>query len=49
MNILEWCPPGSKRKARPQNSWMQEVISGMRERRELTTRIGSTENKGDRK
>ena len=29
--ILEWCPPESRRKGRPQNSWMQEVRTGMRE------------------
>ena len=28
--ILEWCPPGRRRKGRPRNSWMQEV-TGMRE------------------
>ena len=27
--ILEWCPLG---KGRPQNSWMQEVTTGMREK-----------------
>ena len=30
--ILEWCPPGRRRKGRPWNSWMQEVITGIRER-----------------
>ena len=30
--ILEWCPPGRRRKRRPRNSWMQEVKTGMRER-----------------
>ena len=32
--ILEWCPPGRRRrrKGRPQNSWMQEVTTGMREK-----------------
>ena len=30
--ILEWCPPGRRRKERPRNSWMQEVTTGMRER-----------------
>ena len=29
--ILEWCPPGRRRKGRPRNSWMQEIITGMRE------------------
>ena len=30
--FLEWCPPGRKRKGRPQNYWMQEVSTGMREK-----------------
>ena len=31
--ILEWCPPGRKRrKGRRRNSWMQEVTTGMREK-----------------
>ena len=30
--ILEWYPPGRRRKGRPQNSWMHEVITGMREK-----------------
>ena len=30
--IVEWCPPGRRRKRRPRNSWMQEVTSGMREK-----------------
>ena len=29
--ILEWCPPGRRRKGRPRNSWMQEVTTGMGE------------------
>ena len=34
--MLEWCPPGRKRRRRrrrrrPQNSWLKEVITGMRE------------------
>ena len=29
--ILEWCPPGRRRKGRP-NSWIQEVTIGMREK-----------------
>ena len=29
---LEWCPPGTQRKGRSRNSWMQEVTTGMRER-----------------
>ena len=32
--ILEWCLPGRRRrKGRPRNSWMQEVTTGMRERK----------------
>ena len=31
-SILEWCPPGRRRKGRPRNSWMQEVTTGMSER-----------------
>ena len=30
--ILEWCPTGRQRKGRLQNSWMQQVTTGMRER-----------------
>ena len=30
--ILEWCPPGRRRKGRPRNSRKQEVTTGMRER-----------------
>ena len=30
--IIEWCPPGRRKKGRPQNSWMQEVTTGMREK-----------------
>ena len=30
--ILEFCPPGRRRKGRPRNSWLQEVITGTRER-----------------
>ena len=30
--ILEWCPPGRKRKGRPRNSWVQEVTKGMGEK-----------------
>ena len=29
---LEWCPSGRRRKRIPQNSWMQEVTTGMRKR-----------------
>ena len=30
--ILEWCPPGRRRKGRRRNSWMQKDTIGMRER-----------------
>ena len=30
--ILEWCPPGRRKKGIPQKSWMQEVAAGMREK-----------------
>ena len=30
--MLDWCPPGRRRKGRPRHSWMQEVTSGMREK-----------------
>ena len=30
--ILEWCPPGRRRKAKSRNSWMQEVTTGIRKR-----------------
>ena len=30
--ILEWCPPGSRRKERPRNSLMLEPTTGMREK-----------------
>jgi hypothetical protein len=30
--ILDWCPPGRRRKRRPRNSWIQEVTTGMREK-----------------
>ena len=30
--ILEWCPPGRRRKGILRNSWMLEVSTGMRER-----------------
>ena len=30
--MLEWCPPGRRRKGRLRNSWMQDVTTGMRER-----------------
>jgi hypothetical protein len=25
--IVEWCPPGRRKKAIPRNSWMQEVLA----------------------
>ena len=31
LKILECCPPGRRRRGRPQNLWMQEVTTGMRE------------------
>ena len=30
--ILEWYPPGRRRKERPRNSWLQELKPGMREK-----------------
>jgi hypothetical protein len=30
--VLEWCPPGRRRKGRSRNSWMQEITTGIRER-----------------
>ena len=47
--MLEWCPPGRRRRERPRNSWMQEVATGMRERGELTTWSGSTGRVGEGK
>ena len=32
LRILEWYPPGRKRKERLRNSWMQEVTTRMREK-----------------
>ena len=29
--ILEWYPPGRRRRGIPRNLWMQEVTTGMRE------------------
>ena len=29
--ILEWCPPGGRKKGRPKHSWMEEVTTRMRE------------------
>ena len=46
--ILEWFPPGRRRKGTPRHSWMQEVTTGMREG-ELTTWNGSTEKGGEEK
>ena len=31
--ILKWHLPGRRRKLRPRNSWIQEVTTGMREKR----------------
>ena len=31
IRIFEWCPRGKRRNGRPQNSWMQEVTTGIRE------------------
>jgi hypothetical protein len=31
--ILEWFPLRRRRQGRPRNSWIQEVTTGMRERR----------------
>ena len=37
LKMFEWCPPGRRRrKGKPRNSWMKEVMTGMRDR-ELTT------------
>ena len=30
--ILEWCPAGRTRKGSPRYLWMQEIITGMREK-----------------
>ena len=46
--IMELCPPGRRRKGRPQISWMQEITTRMREG-ELTTWNGSTEKDGEEK
>ena len=46
--ILEWCPPGRRRKGRRRNSWMQEVTTSMREMG-LANWNGSTEKGGERK
>ena len=32
VRILEWCPPGRRRKGRHRNPGIQEVITGMREK-----------------
>ena len=31
--MLEWYPPGRRKMGKPRNSWMQEVTTGMREKR----------------
>ena len=30
--ILEWCPPGGRGKGRPENFWMHNVTTRMREK-----------------
>ena len=30
--MFEWCLPGRRKKGRPRNSWMQDLITGMREK-----------------
>ena len=47
--ILEWCPPGRRRRGRPQNSWIQEVTIGMSEREELAAWNGSIGRGGEGK
>ena len=47
--ILEWYPPGRRRKGRPRNSWMQEVTTRMRESGELETWNASTDRGRERK
>jgi hypothetical protein len=48
--ILEWYPPGRRRKGRPRNLWMQLVKTRMRGGGgELATWNGSTEKGGERK
>ena len=46
---LEWLPPGTRRKGRSRNSWMQEVTTGMREKgindMEWITEKNAKENK----
>ena len=42
--MLESCPPG-RRKGRPQNSWMQKLTAGMREKG-INIWNGSTGNNG---
>ena len=38
--ILEWCPPGRRRKGRARNSWMLDVTTEMRKRdREIDREI----------
>ena len=31
-HVLQWYPPGRRRKGRPRNSWIQEVTNGIREK-----------------
>ena len=28
--VWEWCPPGSRGRGRPRNTWMQEIMTGMK-------------------
>ena len=44
--ILEWCPPGKRRKGRSRNSWMQEVTTGMRERERGIGDLGGSTERG---
>ena len=44
--ILERCPSGRRRKGRPQNPWMQEVLIGMREG---NWRLGMGQKRGEEK
>ena len=46
--ILEWSPPGRRRKGRPPNAWMQEVGTGVRERG-INNVEGSTKKGGEEK
>ena len=28
--VWEWCPPGRRGRGRPRNTWMQEIMRGMK-------------------